>query len=159
MDHTEYWWKADMFSGESLLLKPDEAEIVMLAKKVKDSVMIPRLRMQIDTKSIASIEQTAQPLPKVALPGNTSSQTAIPIVGRFPNSIRVQFVKRHVPYRIWERQYANIPGYHLLRRNEEDADVWVVFTRPMFEEVGLPEGLYELEDWEEQLIERKVAHK
>jgi hypothetical protein len=154
-----FWWEARIFGGETILLKPDEAEVVMLAKKANDSVMIPRLKMQIDTRQVVWVEQTDQPFDndRKLASGSGSSVAEIPLPGGQPDSVAATYVKRRVSRRVWERLYAGAPGYFALPESDDDGgEVWMVFTRPVYPS-GLPRGLHELEGWELKIVERRFA--
>ena len=154
----EFWWEARLHNGDIIVLKPDEAEVLMLAKKVNDSATIPRLKMQIDTRQISWVEQTDRPMPNAVQLGAGSDSPApqIPVAGGQPNSVAAMYVKRRILWRVWERKYAGSPGYFALRESDDDGEVWMAFTRPVYPS-GLPHGVQELEDWELKLVERRTA--
>ncbi|GAB3068012.1 hypothetical protein [Pedococcus soli] len=161
----DYWWNAYKYGGEILRLKPAEAAMVMQAKQRGEPVLVKRLSMMIDTKELAEIEKTDEPIRDLGLQaigdGTTGARKKELPIG-YPESAQARYVKRKVPFRAWERKYAPAPGYHLLHSDDDDeGTVWVCMTRIVTpserDPANLPSGLQPLEPWELELLTQKIG--
>lgn len=154
-----YWWYMHRFGSgnDPILLTPTEATEGMAAKQGGESFEIPRLHMQIDTKAISDFEESSRPyaLERPALgPGGDMPKRELPKTNS-RNSVLVQWVKRLVTERVYQRGYSNRPGYWPLRNAEHEGGLYVVHARPVYAD-AMPDGLEPLEDWEQQIIEKRL---
>lgn len=159
----KYWWNAVKYGGEVVSLTPEEAAEAMAAKKLgKPTFEVPRLRAQFDPKQFGEIEESTRPYRDLrhALGSGTAEERIAAEKPRVSptGSVLVQWVKRLVTERVYQREYANRPGYWPLRRVEDEGGLYVVHSRPVYPS-GLPEGLELLEDWEVVIIEKKLADR
>jgi hypothetical protein len=157
-----YWWHAKKFGGDVLILTPEEAAVGMRAKKSGESFEIPRLRAQIDSKAIAEFEESRDVFYESSSQLGSGLEDG-PKIDRalhgVDGGILTHWVKKFVKdreYNARDSYYKNGSGYWPLRRLEDQSGLFIVFSRPVYAS-GLPEGLEELEDWETQMMEKRLA--
>lgn len=156
----KYWWHAVKFGGEIILLTPEEATEGMAAKTNGKPFMVPRLQMMIDSKEIAEFERSDTGLNDKGLLSDGSQ--ANPLKRELPETnatggILTQWVK----FLVKDNKVAAFiaqPGYYALRRDDRFGGVFIAHSRPVFAS-GLPEGLEQLEGWENDILAKRLSDK
>jgi hypothetical protein len=164
-----YWWivqKRDGLGG--LSLTPDEAAEYMEAKRHRDSFLLERIGLFMDTVLYGDCEVSAVPyvegvgfLEAGEKPeGEVISDKVIMCLDTTcpgHKGALARWVKRRMPYRLWENTYSKLGGHYILHRDEDNEhEVWIANTRIVRQSErdpkNLPYGLYLLEAWEKDLL-------
>lgn len=163
---TRYWWIASRRDGQGgVSLTPDEAAEYMENKSHKDSFMVERIPLFMDTTLYGDCEQSeVQFIEGVGfLEAGESRKPTIDtnkvlwcVTHR---GVVARWVKRRIPYRIWDTRYAKLPGHYILHRDEDnETEVWITQMRPVYESERrvLPNGLSLLLEWEKDLLPMRL---
>jgi hypothetical protein len=160
MVNKRYWYYGYKVGGEVELFTPDEAKLLVPAKLKGESVWIERLHRALDTKFFTDFEESDRVYyggsPDQLEAGDRRPGSEIPIPGR-RGGVAVCWVKRRIRSSNF-KDYKGRPGYYPLRKDEDSATMYVVFARPVYPS-GLPDDLQELEDFEVEIIEKRLANR
>lgn len=157
-----YWYEVyPLRDGTGWMLTPDEAKDFIQAKARKDVVWIARHNVQLDTRMYGDVVMTKNPYTEGVGYLEAGEQAAVPssrkVLMSPAGNAYSRLVKKKMPFTIWDRFGSKTPGQFMLHRDKDDeSEVWIGTTRPVYEEEkdgNLPAGLELVEDWELKLLE------
>ncbi|MFD4554441.1 hypothetical protein ACFWP5_08935 [Streptomyces sp. NPDC058469] len=155
------WWKATRFDHDDLYIKPNEAMFIIEAQGSKRPVFLSRLKMSIQSEKWELTETQRKVTDSlVALPSYKEESTDQDAVIMTERGARARYVARDIPEQQWASKSTLWKFSHLpLHQNADYGTLTIVCTRVItrreLDPKNLPEGLRPLEDWEEELMQKK----